>query len=176
MKRIRLIERSAPICAPLAQRQRPLVELTGLAAPVAPPAGGRLLRPGSLRDAVHSCALLETLCPRCAAAPPRCGWRSPAHALQQQARGARLALQGEIRTLDTRRRQLAGLETAQRLPRAMPTAAPTARPSVRWLWPKRRAIWAAWWMGWKGGAAAREAGAAARPGAAPGPGGRRSGG
>jgi septal ring factor EnvC (AmiA/AmiB activator) len=38
-----------------------------------------------------------------------------AHALQQQARGARLALQGEIRTLDARRRQLAGLETAQRL-------------------------------------------------------------
>lgn len=116
--RIAIIERQrTDLRARLAQRQRPLVELTGALQRLSrrPPVAS-LLRPGSLRDTVHSRALLETLLPevqrRTAALRVEI---AHAHDLQQQARGARLALQGEIRTLDARRRQLAGLETTQRL-------------------------------------------------------------
>ena len=115
---IRLIERQrADLRARLAARQKPLVELTGALERLSrrPPVTS-LLRPGSVRDTVHSRALLETMLPevqkRTAALR---GDLAQARRLQEQTRAATLNLKGEIRNLDSRRRQLAQLETNQRL-------------------------------------------------------------
>ena len=115
---IRLIERQrADLRARLAAKQKPLVELTGALERLSrrPPVAS-LLRPGSVKDSVHSRALLETMLPqvqqRTAALR---GDLALARRLQDQAQAATRRLQAEIRTLNARRQSLAQLETSQRL-------------------------------------------------------------
>jgi len=115
---IRLIEgQRADLRARLAARQRPLVELTGALQRLSrrPPVAS-LLRPGSLRDTVHSRALLETMLPQVQkhTAILRADI-ARARALQDQSRAAAAALKGEITNLGTRRAALGQMEANQRL-------------------------------------------------------------
>jgi septal ring factor EnvC (AmiA/AmiB activator) len=75
-----------------------------------------LLRPGSVADAVHSRALIETMIPevrqRTAALRAEI---ARGHALQAQARSAQAMLRAQEGQLAARRVELAGLETRQRL-------------------------------------------------------------
>lgn len=114
---IRLIARQrADLRAQLAQRQRPLVELTGALQRLSrrPPLVA-LLRPGSLADSVHTRALLESMLPqvqrRTAALR---GELARARALQEQAKAAEQARQGEIAQWNQRRRELGLMEARQR--------------------------------------------------------------
>lgn len=115
--RIRIIEQQrSDLRAQLAQRQKPLVELTGALQRLSrrPPLVA-LLRPGSLADSVHTRALLESMLPqvqrRTAALRSEL---ARARALQEQARAAEAARQQEIASLDTRRRDLGVMEARQR--------------------------------------------------------------
>jgi septal ring factor EnvC (AmiA/AmiB activator) len=115
--RIRIIERQRKdLRAQLAQRQKPLVELTGALQRLSrrPPLVA-LLRPGSLADSVHTRALLESMLPqvqrRTAALRSEL---ARARALQEQAKAAETALHQEITQLSTRRRDLGVMEARQR--------------------------------------------------------------
>lgn len=115
--RIRIIEQQRKdLRAELAQRQKPLVELTGALQRLSrrPPLVA-LLRPGSLADSVHTRALLESMLPqvqrRTAALRSEL---ARARALQEQAKAAEVALHGEIAALGTRRRDLGAMEASQR--------------------------------------------------------------
>ncbi|MDR6705793.1 MULTISPECIES: murein hydrolase activator EnvC family protein [unclassified Novosphingobium] len=115
--RIRIIEtQRRELRAQLAQRQKPLVELTGALQRLSrrPPLVA-LLRPGSLADSVHTRALLESMLPqvqrRTAALRSEL---ARARALQEQAKAAEAALHGEIAALGTRRRDLGAMEARQR--------------------------------------------------------------
>jgi septal ring factor EnvC (AmiA/AmiB activator) len=115
---IRLIENSrTDLRARLAQRQRPLVELTAALQRLSrrPPVVS-LLRPGSLRDSVHMRALLETMLPEVQRRTVALrGDMVRARVLQDQAAAARTGLRAEIANLGTRRKALAQMETTQRL-------------------------------------------------------------
>lgn len=116
--RIRLIERQQAILkARLAERQRPVVRLTAALQRLSRrPVAFALLRPGSVQDAVHMRALLQTLIPEVER-------RSKAlraeiarvRALEQQGRAAGRDLAATSKQLAGRRRTLAALETRQRL-------------------------------------------------------------
>ncbi|MBB3954505.1 murein hydrolase activator EnvC family protein [Novosphingobium sediminicola] len=115
--RIRIIEQQRrDLRAELAQRQKPLVELTGALQRLSrrPPLVA-LLRPGSLADSVHTRALLESMLPqvqrRTAALRSEL---ARARALQEQAKAAEAALHGEIAALGARRRDLGAMEARQR--------------------------------------------------------------
>lgn len=116
--RIRLIDaQRIELRASLARHQRPLVQLAAALQRLSRrPLVLALLRPGSVADAVHSRALIETMIPevqrRTAALRAEI---ARGHALQAQARAAQLALKAQERELVSRREQLAGLETRQRL-------------------------------------------------------------
>ncbi|WDF72720.1 murein hydrolase activator EnvC family protein [Novosphingobium sp. KACC 22771] len=114
---IRIIEQQRrELRAQLAQRQKPLVELTGALQRLSrrPPLVA-LLRPGSLADSVHTRALLESMLPqvqrRTAALRSEL---ARARALQEQAKAAETALHEEIAALGTRRRDLGVMEARQR--------------------------------------------------------------
>ncbi|RVU05136.1 metalloendopeptidase [Novosphingobium umbonatum] len=116
--KIRLIEQQrAVLRAQLAQKQRPLVELTAALQRLSrrPPVVS-LLRPGTLRDTVHMRALLETMLPqvqrRTAALRVEI---ARARQLQAQAQAADVALRAEVATLASRRKALGVLEAGQRL-------------------------------------------------------------
>jgi len=103
--------------ASLARHQRPLVQLAAALQRLSRrPLVFALLRPGSVADAVHSRALIETMIPevrqRTAALRAEI---ARGHALQAQARAAQTALRAQERKLAARREALAGLETRQRL-------------------------------------------------------------
>jgi septal ring factor EnvC (AmiA/AmiB activator) len=116
--RIGLIERQqTELRARLAERQRPLVRLTAALQRLSrrPPALA-LLRPGSLQDAVRLRAVLETMLPE--VDRRTAGLRSElnrARALQDQARQVAAGLRASQGQLGERRKQLAALETRQRL-------------------------------------------------------------
>jgi murein hydrolase activator len=116
--RIRLIagEQTA-LRTSLAERERPVVRLTGALQRIARrPMALSLLRPGSLQDTTHLRALLETMLPeveRRTAALKQDIARS--HVLQQRAEATRATLRNEQVELDRRRQSLAALETGQRL-------------------------------------------------------------
>lgn len=116
--RIRLIERDrAVVRASLSARQRPLVRLTGALQRLSRrPMVLSLLRPGSLEDAAHSRAMLETMLPeverRTAALKQEL---AQVRALQVRAEATRQALAADRSELAQRRQALAALETRQRL-------------------------------------------------------------
>lgn len=116
--RIGLIERQrTELRVRLAERQRPLVRLTAALQRLSrrPPALS-LLRPGSLHDAVYLRAVLETMLPE--VERRTAGLRAEldrARALQDQARQVAAGLRASQGQLGERRRQLAMLETRQRL-------------------------------------------------------------
>jgi septal ring factor EnvC (AmiA/AmiB activator) len=116
--RIRLVDaQRVELRASLAQHQRPLVQLAAALQRLSRrPLVLALLRPGSVADAVHSRALIETMIPevrkRTAALRAEI---ARGHELQAQARAAQMALRAQERQLSARREELAGLETRQRL-------------------------------------------------------------
>ena len=116
--RIRLIAgEQAALRASLAERERPVVRLTGALQRIARrPMALSLLRPGSLADTTHLRALLETMLPeverRTAALKQDL---ARVHALGQRAEATRQTLRNEQVELARRRQALATLETGQRL-------------------------------------------------------------
>lgn len=116
--RIGLIARQqVALRARLAERQRPLVRLTGAMQQLSrrPPVLG-LLRPGSLQDAVYLRAVLETMLPEIGRRTA--GVRSElarGRSLQEAARTANRQLRASEGQLGTRRQELAALEARQRL-------------------------------------------------------------
>lgn len=116
--RAALIERDrVALRARLAQRQRPLVQLTAALQRMSRrPAGFALLRPGTLSEAIYLRASLEAMLPeierRTADLRAELG-RS--RALQEQARANSAALRRAQADLASRRTALATLETRQRL-------------------------------------------------------------
>ena len=116
--RIRLIEQQrAALRVELAQRQRPLVELTAALQRLSRrPAVLSLLRPGSLQDAVYLRAVLETMLPQ--VERRTAGLRAAiarGKALQAQAEQASADLRASQGELGRRRQTLAALEARQRL-------------------------------------------------------------
>ena len=116
--RIRLIARQrATLRARLAERQRPLMQLTAALQRLSRrPVVLSLLRPGSVRETMYLRALLATMLP--AVEQQTAGLRAEiarGRSLQQQARRAALALQASKQELGTKRQALAALETRQRL-------------------------------------------------------------
>ncbi len=115
---IRLIgQQQAQVRARLAEKQRPLIELTAALQRLSRrPLIFALLRPGSVEDTMHLRAMLATMLPvverRTAALRGELGRY---RALQQEAERAASALRATGRELAARRRVLAGLETRQRL-------------------------------------------------------------
>ena len=115
---IRLIDQQQlQLRAELAQKQRPLIELTAALQRLArrPPLLS-LLRPGSLREGVYLRAVLETLLPE--VARRTAGLREAiarSKALQARAEQANAALRANEGELQRRRTQLAALEAGQRL-------------------------------------------------------------
>ncbi|PEQ12090.1 metalloendopeptidase [Novosphingobium sp. PC22D] len=107
----------AGLSARLAERQRPLVRLTAALQRLSrrPPALA-LLRPGSVRDTMHMRALLETMLPevetRTAALRDEI---ARGRALERRALAAAEALKRTEAELADRRKQLATLESRQRL-------------------------------------------------------------
>lgn len=101
----------------LAQRQRPLVELTAALQRLSRrPALFSLLRPGSLHDAVYLRAVLETMLPE--VARRTAGLRAAIERgkrLQAEAEQATLDLRSSQRDLQAKRQQLAAVEARQRL-------------------------------------------------------------
>ncbi|MEP7221238.1 MAG: peptidoglycan DD-metalloendopeptidase family protein [Novosphingobium sp.] len=124
---IRLIDHQrTALRARLAQRQLPVMRLTAALQRLSRrPLIVSLLRPGSLADAVHLRAMLETMLPevqrRTAALRVEI---QRGKALRQQALAAVDALRREQAELGRRRQELAGMETQQRL--ALRTASGTA--------------------------------------------------
>ncbi len=116
--RIGLIEaQRTQLRARLAERQRPLVRLTAALQRLSrrPPVLS-LLRPGSLHDAVYLRAILETLLPEVERRTAGLrGELDRARVLQEQARQVAAGLRASQGQLGERRRQLAVLETRQRL-------------------------------------------------------------
>ncbi|MDE1916330.1 MAG: peptidoglycan DD-metalloendopeptidase family protein [Sphingomonadales bacterium] len=116
--RIRLIDHQrAVLSATLAQRQLPLLRLTGALQHLSRrPMIVSLLRPGSVSDAAHLRALLDTMVPevrmRTAALKVEI---DKARALAAQERRAQAGLLAGKATLTQRRESLAALETQQRL-------------------------------------------------------------
>ncbi len=116
--KVKLIgQQRARLNAELAQRQRPLVELTAALQRLSRrPALFSLLRPGSLQDAVYLRAVLETMLPEIARRTA--GLRSAlerGRRLQAEAEQANADLRASQSELTRRRQQLAALETRQRL-------------------------------------------------------------
>lgn len=116
--RIRLIEQQqAGLRARLAERQRPLVQLTAALQRMSrrPPILA-LLRPGSLSETVYLRAVLESMMPEIArrTAGVR-GEIDRARALQRQAALASTQLRASQAALGQRRTELAGVEARQRL-------------------------------------------------------------
>ncbi|MFM5949580.1 MAG: murein hydrolase activator EnvC family protein [Novosphingobium sp.] len=116
--KIRLIgQQREALRAELAQRQRPLVELTAALQRLSRrPAVFSLLRPGSLQDAVYLRAVLETMLPE--VARRTAGLRAAIErgkVLQARAEQASADLRGSQTELNRRRQQLAALEARQRL-------------------------------------------------------------
>jgi len=115
---IALIDRQrAALRAEIARRQRPLMRLTGaLQLMSRRPLAVALLRPGSIEDAVHLRALLETLLPEVSARTAALRTQiAQGRALQAQAQAAAHALRSEKGNLATKRATLTALETRQRL-------------------------------------------------------------
>lgn len=103
--------------ARLAERQRPLVRLTGALQRLSrrPPALA-LLRPGSVEDTMHLRALLETMLPEVEARTAALrGEIAKERALERRALAAVQTLRRSEAQLADRRKQLAALETRQRL-------------------------------------------------------------
>ena len=116
--KVRLIaQQRARLNAELAQRQRPLVELTAALQRLSRrPALFSLLRPGSLHDAVYLRAVLETMLPE--VARRTAGLRAAlerGRKLQAAAEQANADLRASQSELTRRRQQLAGVEARQRL-------------------------------------------------------------
>lgn len=116
--KIRLIEQQrAALRVELAQRQRPLVELTAALQRLSRrPAVLSLLRPGSLQEAVYLRAVLETMLPQ--VERRTAGLRAAiarGKALQAQAEQASADLRANQGELGRRRQTLAALEARQRL-------------------------------------------------------------
>ena len=116
--RIELIERQrVGLRAELAQKQRPLVELTAALQRLSRrPAIFSVLRPGTLTDAVYLRAVLETMLPE--VARRTAGLRAAikrGETLQIQAEQASADLRSSQGELDLRRQHLAALEARQRL-------------------------------------------------------------
>lgn len=101
----------------LAERREPLVRLTGALQKFARrPLGLSVLRPGSLRETVYLRAMLETTLPQVRSRTA--ALRSEidrGRELEAEARRGLASLREEQGTLDNRRKQLAALETRQRL-------------------------------------------------------------
>ncbi len=116
--RIGLIERQqALLRVALAQKQRPLIELTAALQRLSrrPPVLS-LLYPGSVQEAVYLRAVLDTLLPQ--VERRTAGLRADlerGRALQRQAQSASRALRSSQGDLNRRRRDLAALEARQRL-------------------------------------------------------------
>ena len=107
----------ADLRASIATREKPLLRLTAALQLLSRrPLAVALMRPGSVRDAMHLRALLETMLPevRARTAALR-GQIQRGLALQAQARAAQTALTVEQQQLTARRQTLSGLETRQRL-------------------------------------------------------------
>lgn len=101
----------------LAERREPLVRLTGALQKMARrPLALSALKPGSLRETVYLRAMLESTVPhvRKRTAALRAEIRR-SKALEAEANQALAALRGTENTLEDRRKQLAALETRQRL-------------------------------------------------------------
>ncbi|NBC37935.1 peptidoglycan DD-metalloendopeptidase family protein [Novosphingobium sp. FSY-8] len=115
---IRLIAaQRADLRARMAQRQKPLVRLTAALQSLSrrPPVLS-LMRPGSVRDAVHSRAVLEAILPE--VQRRTAGLRAEiarAAALEQQARAAETTLKTQQRDLTSRRQALTAMEVQQRM-------------------------------------------------------------
>lgn len=115
---IRLIgQQRAALRAELAQKQRPLVELTAALQRLSRrPALLALFRPGSIHEAVYLRAVLETMLPE--VARRTAGLRAAiarGKALQAQAEQAGAALRASQGELNARRQQLGAVEARQRL-------------------------------------------------------------
>lgn len=116
--RVRLIgQQRAALRAELAQRQRPLVELTAALQRLSRrPAVFALLRPGSLADTVHLRAVLQTMLPE--VERRTAGLRAAiarGRQLQAQAEAVSANLRASQAELNRRRQQLSGVEARQRL-------------------------------------------------------------
>jgi len=115
---INLLSRQrAALRASVAQHQKPLLRLTAALQLLSRrPLAVAMLRPGSVRDAMHLRALLETMLPQVQARTAALrGQIARGLALQRQARAVEQAQAVEQRQLAARRQTLAGLETRQRL-------------------------------------------------------------
>jgi murein hydrolase activator len=116
--RIALIgHQRAEVATRLAEKQRPLVELTAALQRLSRrPLIFALLRPGSVEDTMHLRAMLATMLPvveqRTAALRGELG---RFQVLEREAAGAAADLRATERELTARRRTLAGIETRQRL-------------------------------------------------------------
>jgi murein hydrolase activator len=116
--RIRLIDHQrAVLSATLARRQLPLLRLTGALQHLSRrPMIVSLLRPGSVSDAAHLRALLDTMVPEVRARTAALKVEiDRARVLANQARRAQAALLAGKATLTDRRQSLSALETQQRL-------------------------------------------------------------
>ena len=103
--------------AALAERQRPVVQLTAALQRLSRrPLVLSLLRPGSVRETAMTRALLETMLPEVARRTRTLRSElARGRVLEAQARGASQALRGQQTTLASRRQALAAIETRQRL-------------------------------------------------------------
>ena len=103
--------------AELARKQRPLIELTAALQRLSRrPVVFALLRPGSVRDAMHLRAMLATMIPEVERRTASLrGELARFRLLQQQAEAAAGRLRASKADLAARRLRLAGLETRQRL-------------------------------------------------------------
>jgi len=110
-------QQRAALRADLSRRERPLLELTAALQRLSRrPLATALLRPGSVSDAVHTRALIETMVPE--VRRRTAGLRSEiakGQALEARARAVEGTLRNEQAALAGRRQVLAGLETRQRL-------------------------------------------------------------
>lgn len=116
--KVRLIaQQQLALRAELAQRQKPVVELTAALQRLSRrPAVFSLLRPGSLQDAVYLRAVLETMLPEIGRRTA--GLRAAierSKQLQRAAEQASVALRASQAELGQRQQLLASLETRQRL-------------------------------------------------------------
>ena len=116
--RIKLVDRERVVLRErLGQQQRPLVRLTAALQQFSRrPAALSVLRPGSVRDIVYTRALLASAVPvvQSKTSDVRASL-ARSRALREQAVQAATVLRDEQHSYDTRREQLAALETRQRL-------------------------------------------------------------
>jgi septal ring factor EnvC (AmiA/AmiB activator) len=116
--RIKLIDaQRGTLRAQLAQRQRPVVQLTAALQRLARrPAVLSLFRPGSLQDTIYLRAALESMLPEVARRTSALRAEiAKSRLLQQQAEQANAGLRASQQDLAQRRQTLAALETKQRL-------------------------------------------------------------